>query len=125
MPATGVAAPATFLLSNDKRTAIEFAVEHLAKHAPTPCDEIPLAAMIIGIVDVYDALTTARSYRPALAHDAAIAEIEIDVPRQQGPLPIHGLVGVGILAAAIAVGVPVSDDVLESEIGHPLFHIDQ
>jgi ferredoxin len=43
-PALSVAAAATFLLSNDKRTAIEFAVEHLAKHAPTPCDEIPLAA---------------------------------------------------------------------------------
>ncbi len=36
--------PAAFLLSNDKRTAIEFAVEHLAKHAPVPREEIPLAA---------------------------------------------------------------------------------
>ena len=33
---------ATFLLGNDKRTAIEFAVEHLAKHAPAPADEIAL-----------------------------------------------------------------------------------
>ena len=32
-------------------------------------DEIPLAAQIIGIVDVYDALTTTRSYRPAMTHD--------------------------------------------------------
>jgi putative nucleotidyltransferase with HDIG domain len=39
-------------------------------------DEIPLAAQIVGIVDVYDALTTDRSYRPALSHDAALAEIE-------------------------------------------------
>jgi putative nucleotidyltransferase with HDIG domain len=39
-------------------------------------DEIPLAAQIVGIVDVYDALTTARSYRPAVSHDAAMAEIE-------------------------------------------------
>ena len=37
-----VAAPAGFLLSNDKRTAIEFAVEHLVKHAPTKVDEIAL-----------------------------------------------------------------------------------
>jgi ferredoxin len=43
-PAASVAVPATFLLSNDKRTAIEFAVEHLAKHAPRPVDEIPLPA---------------------------------------------------------------------------------
>jgi len=39
-------------------------------------DEIPVAAQIVGIVDVYDALTTERSYRPALSHEAAIAEIE-------------------------------------------------
>lgn len=38
----GIAVPATFLLSNDKRTAIEFAIEHLAKHAPATVDEIAL-----------------------------------------------------------------------------------
>jgi ferredoxin len=42
--ATPVQAPATFLLSNDKRTAIEFAVEHLLKQAPTPVDEIAMPA---------------------------------------------------------------------------------
>ncbi len=39
-------------------------------------DEIPLAAQIVGIVDMYDALTTARPYRPALSREAALAEIE-------------------------------------------------
>jgi putative nucleotidyltransferase with HDIG domain len=39
-------------------------------------DEIPTAAQIVGIVDVYDALTTARPYRPALVRQAALAEIE-------------------------------------------------
>ena len=39
---TPPAVNATFLVSNDKRTAIEFAVEHLAKHAPSPVDEIAL-----------------------------------------------------------------------------------
>jgi len=39
-------------------------------------EEIPVAAQIVGIVDVYDALTTERSYRSALSHDAAMAEIE-------------------------------------------------
>jgi ferredoxin len=38
-----VAAPATYMVSNDKRTAIEFAVEHLARHAPQPQKEIALA----------------------------------------------------------------------------------
>ena len=38
-------------------------------------DEIPLAAQVIGIADVYDALTTTRSYRGAMTHEAAVAEI--------------------------------------------------
>jgi putative nucleotidyltransferase with HDIG domain len=38
-------------------------------------DEIPPGAQIIGIVDVYDALTTTRSYRPAMSHDQAMAEM--------------------------------------------------
>jgi ferredoxin len=42
IPAAAPATGATFLLSNDKRTAIEFAVEHLAKHAPRKVDEIAL-----------------------------------------------------------------------------------
>ena len=41
-PARSPAVAATFMLGNDKRTAIEFAVEHLARHAPAPVDEIPL-----------------------------------------------------------------------------------
>lgn len=35
---------ATFALSSDKRTAVEFAVEHLARHAPVPTQQIALAA---------------------------------------------------------------------------------
>jgi ferredoxin len=44
VPAKLPPSPATFLLGNDKRTAIEFAVEHLVKHAPSKVDEIKLAA---------------------------------------------------------------------------------
>lgn len=43
-PAASPAAPASFLLGSDKRTAIEFAVEHLVRHAPRPVDEIALPA---------------------------------------------------------------------------------
>src|SRR5881296_494392 len=39
-------------------------------------DEIPVSAQIVGIVDVYDALTTTRPYRPAFSRRAALAEIE-------------------------------------------------
>ena len=42
--AAGVPEPAQFLVGNDKRTAIEFAVEHLVKHAPRKVDEIALPA---------------------------------------------------------------------------------
>ena len=35
-------------------------------------DEIPLHASIIGIADVFDALTTCRSYRPAMSGPAAL-----------------------------------------------------
>lgn len=35
-------------------------------------DAIPLGAAIIGIVDVYDALTTTRSYRSAMTHEKAL-----------------------------------------------------
>jgi len=36
-------------------------------------DEIPVGAQILCIVDVYDALTSTRSYRPALSHEVALA----------------------------------------------------
>ncbi|HEV2670593.1 MAG TPA: HD domain-containing phosphohydrolase [Gemmatimonadales bacterium] len=38
-------------------------------------DEIPLSAQIVGIVDVYDALTSARPYRPALPPARAVEEL--------------------------------------------------
>ena len=38
-------------------------------------DEIPCSAQIVGIVDVFDALTTDRPYRPALSRAEALAEI--------------------------------------------------
>jgi cyclic di-GMP phosphodiesterase len=36
-------------------------------------EEIPLGARIMAVADVYDALRTARPYKPALSHDTAIA----------------------------------------------------
>jgi putative nucleotidyltransferase with HDIG domain len=39
-------------------------------------EEIPLAAQVIGIVDVYDAMTTTRSYRAAMTRAAALVEME-------------------------------------------------
>lgn len=39
-------------------------------------EDIPFSARIIAIADTYDAMTSTRSYRKALEHDIAIAEIE-------------------------------------------------
>ena len=38
-------------------------------------DAIPISAQIIGIADAYDALTTTRSYRPAVSPYEALAEM--------------------------------------------------
>lgn len=38
-------------------------------------DDIPLLAQIIGVVDVYDALTTARPYKAAMGRDEACQEL--------------------------------------------------
>jgi len=44
-------------------------------------DAIPLLAQIIGVVDVYDALTTPRPYKPAFTSEEAFAEIYCEVDR--------------------------------------------
>jgi len=44
-------------------------------------DEVPLLAQIIGIVDVYDALTSKRPYHDALAPDAAVRYLMDEVEK--------------------------------------------
>jgi putative two-component system response regulator len=44
-------------------------------------DAIPLLAQIIGIVDVFDALTTARPYKPALPVESAAQELAREAER--------------------------------------------
>ena len=39
-------------------------------------NEIPIIARIIAVADTYDAMTSDRSYRRALPHEVAMAEIE-------------------------------------------------
>lgn len=43
-PAAGVSAPATFNLGQEKRNTLEFAIEYLGRLAPSPQEEIALAA---------------------------------------------------------------------------------
>ena len=42
-------------------------------------DDVPLLAQIVGIVDVYDALTSARSYRPAWSVEDAVRYLNKEV----------------------------------------------
>lgn len=48
--------------------------------------EIPLMARIIAVADTYDAMTSTRPYRPALAPNIAIAEIEKNAGTQFDPV---------------------------------------
>ena len=48
-------------------------------------EEIPLTARIVCFADVYDALTTERSYKRALPHAEAIDVMRRDVGRQFDP----------------------------------------
>lgn len=47
--------------------------------------EIPLAARIVAVADAYDAMTTARPYRPPRTVEQAITEIEAEAGRQFDP----------------------------------------
>jgi putative two-component system response regulator len=44
-------------------------------------EEIPMLARILQVADIYDALTTARPYKPALSHEEAL-EIMLDEARR-------------------------------------------
>jgi response regulator RpfG family c-di-GMP phosphodiesterase len=50
---------------------------------------IPLAARLVGIADVYDALRSRRSYKPALSHSAAVQMILDGAGNQFDPLLIQ------------------------------------
>ena len=48
-------------------------------------EEIPLGARILAIADTYDAMTSARPYRPVAASEEALAEIQANARKQFDP----------------------------------------
>ena len=54
-------------------------------------DAIPLLAQIIGVVDVYDAMTTERPYKPAWPPDVAFAELAREARRGWHPTDLVDL----------------------------------
>ena len=47
---------------------------------------IPLEARILAVADAFDAMTSPRSYRPALGHEDALAEIAACAGSQFDPI---------------------------------------
>jgi putative nucleotidyltransferase with HDIG domain len=63
-------------------------------------EEIPLASRIVAIADAYSAMTTDRSYRRSLGHDAAVAELERCAGTQFDPRVVQAAIRVVGRAAA-------------------------
>lgn len=54
-------------------------------------DEIPLAARVVAVASVYDALRSRRSYRPALSHARAVRMLTAESPGQFDPTLVAAL----------------------------------
>lgn len=57
---------------------------------------IPVGARIIAVVDVYDALTSARPYRGALGHEAALAVLAAEAGRTLDEDAVAAFLGLAI-----------------------------
>ncbi|MGQ0649719.1 MAG: HD domain-containing phosphohydrolase, partial [Gemmatimonadaceae bacterium] len=88
-------------------------------------EEIPLAARIFCVADVYDALITRRSFKEALVRDEAVEVMRRDVGRQFDPavfrvfedvirqgISIPGVTSAAAIPRAVSVATPLVDDAL-------------
>jgi len=67
-------------------------------------EDIPLGSRIISVADTYDAMTSIRPYRTALAHESAVMELEKVAGSQLDPT---------VVAAFLAILRDDSDDAVE------------
>jgi HD-GYP domain-containing protein (c-di-GMP phosphodiesterase class II) len=71
-------------------------------------EEIPLEARILAVVDAYDAMTSARAYRPAMSHETAVAELRRCSSIQFDPKVVESLLRVMEDEVTAAVGDSVT-----------------
>lgn len=70
-------------------------------------EEIPLAARIVFVCDAYNAMTTDRVYRRALARESALAELTANAGTQFDPTVVRSLVRV--IEGGEPIALPQSD----------------
>ena len=58
--------------------------------------QIPLAARIVAACDAFNAMTTDRSYRKAMSHEVAVAELRNNAGTQFDPDVVEALVAVAV-----------------------------
>src|SRR5688500_12422705 len=73
-------------------------------------DDIPLAARIVHVADAFDAMTSARAYRPAKTPKFAIGELQRFSGTQFDPVSVEALVAA--LPGATSVNEPRLDEIL-------------
>jgi diguanylate cyclase (GGDEF)-like protein/putative nucleotidyltransferase with HDIG domain len=71
-------------------------------------EEIPIESRIIAIADSFEAMTSARSYRPALSHEEVVKELRQGAGTQFDPKLVE--VFVGIIEAGLSERVQAGQD---------------
>jgi hypothetical protein len=72
-------------------------------------EAIPFDARILAVADSYDAMTSDRSYRPALSHDEAIRRLQADAGTQFDPACVEAFATLDLGGDARG---PADDDIL-------------
>lgn len=111
------------------RMAIEIAEQHHEKWDGTGYpdglagEDIAFAARIVALADAYDAITTARSYKPAFDHAEAIRRIVVDRARHFDPVLVDAFLECNReferVRASLADPTPPAEEVKGEELRGP------
>jgi diguanylate cyclase (GGDEF)-like protein/putative nucleotidyltransferase with HDIG domain len=78
-------------------------------------EEIPLEARILAVADSFEAMTSARPYRPALSHEEAIKKLRQGAGMQFDPKLVE--VFIGIIEAGLSEKVKMGQDSSNEQAG--------